>query len=467
MPDAFTLRWKLDQPYVHHEKSEDVHALVTIEPNPTVLAIAGGRTSLPAHLIVVVDVSDSMDYLIRYDPAATAVGETLTEGEQSQKVVSSVPSRREVACSVVEKLAARMSGDDLLTLVAFDEKAHVLAVGISPADAGDVRTALRQLAQVGGGGTSMGRGLEAVRGVLAAHADGQRTRKLVLLTDGEDPQPELARAEAQALGREHGVPIVALGTGECKVAFLTELARATLAGSFNHVRDEADAEHFFQQVLSGQKNVQATNVALRLWLSPQVQVRELYRTRPEILYVGDLTPDAANQVELRLEQMERGKAYEFLFRCTVPRRAVNQRFRIAKASLVYDLPGAGKRQETVESNIVVEYTDDAERARERSGDVCRVLARAEVQRQVLFLQQKIDAIGRGQATERDRALTANLLKALIQKFEEFGDRAMANQYRQLQEEFLRDGTISQELLNRSLAASSRIEHAVVAQEIDF
>src|SRR5207248_3325606 len=142
------------------------------------------------------------------------------------------------------------------------------------------------------------------------------TRKLILLTDGEDHEPDLARAEAQALGRDCGVPIVALGTGECKVAFLTKLTRSTLAGSFNHVRDEADAEQLFEQVLAGQKNVQATNVALRLWLSPEMQLRELYRTRPEILYVGTVAPDASNQVELRLEQMERGKAYEFLFRCT-------------------------------------------------------------------------------------------------------------------------------------------------------
>src|SRR5262249_50528692 len=234
-----------------------------------------------------------------------------------------------------------------------------------------------------------------------------------------------ARTEAEELGRNHGVPIVAFGTGECKVAFLTDLVKTTLGGAFNHIRSETDAEQFFHQVLAGQKNVQATNVALRLWLSPEMQVRELYRTRPEILYVGDLQPDASNQVELRLEQMEKGKAYEFLFRCTVPRRSANQRFRIAKATLVYDLPAVGRQRETLEANIVVEYTADEEKARERSGDVRRVLSRAEVQRQVLFLQAKMDALRQGGLSERDRVIVANLLKALIQKFEEFGDQAMA------------------------------------------
>jgi len=466
MPDAFTLRCRLDQPYILHDRSEDVYALVTIEPNPTILA-AADHTVLPAHLIVLVDVSGSMDYLMRHDPNAKAVGEIMTEGRKAQGVQSDVPSRREVACAVVQKLAERMGNEDRLTLVAFDEQAYPLATNLAPTAHEDLRLAVRRLATVGGGGTAVGRGLAAVRSQLAVSLDVQHTHKLILLTDGEDQQPELALEEAKALGSEHGVPIVAFGTGECKVAFLTNLAKTTLAGAFNHIQNETDAEQFFQQVLTGQKNVQATEVALRLWLSPEIQVRELYRTRPEILYVGDVVPDASNQVELRLEQMERGKAYEFLFRCTLPKRNTDQRFRIAKASLVYDLPAEARKEETVEGNIVVEYTGDEERARERSGDVRRVLARAEVQRQVLFLQGRIDSIRRGTATDRDRSQVAALLRSLITKFEEFGEKAMANQYRELQAEFLRLGTISQEMLNRSLAASSRVDTAATAQDIDF
>jgi len=466
MSDAFLLRWKLDRPFVEQNKAEDVYALILIEPNPAVLAVTS-QVALPAHLIVLVDVSGSMDFLVRHDPNATNVGEALTEGRASQKVVSNVPSRREMACTVVQKLAERLHADDLLTLVAFDEKAYVLAECVSPENLDAVWPAIQKLGEVGGGGTSMGHGIEAVRKLLASRPDPDRTRKLVLLTDGEDEKPSQAQSEAQALAREFNVPIVALGTGECKVAFLKDMAKTTLAGSFNHIRSEMDADQMFLQVLSGQKNIQATNVVLRLWLSPEMQVRELYRTRPEILYVGDVQPDANNQVELQLEQMERGKAYEFLFRCTVPRRSASQRFRIAKATLTFDLPALNKRQETIESNIVIEYTADAERARERSGDVRRVLARAEVQRQVLFIQSTADLLNRGQGTDRDKTLVANVLNKLIQKFEEFGDQAMANQYRQMQEELQTKGTISQEMLNRSLAASSRAEEVIVAQDVDF
>jgi hypothetical protein len=165
--------------------------------------------------------------------------------------------------------------------------------------------------------------------------------------------------------------------------------------------------------------------------------------------------------------MERGKAYEFLFRCTLPGRAANQRFRIAKATLTYDVPTMNRTGEKLETNIIVEYTADSARAAERSGDVRKVLARAEVQRQVLFLQGKIDLLKVGKGTQRDREIVAKLLEALIKKFEDFGDQATANTYRGMKDEFTAKGTISQEMLNRSLAASSRAEDMVMAQDIDF
>jgi len=465
MPDAFRIRWKLDRPFLEPGKPEDVHVLLTVEPDPA-LGFAG-QSKLPVHLLLLVDVSGSMDFLVRHDPNAQKIGEGVTEGKAAQRVMSNVPSRREMACTVVQKLAERLGPDDMISLVACDDKPHVLLQQISPMAAETVLAALRTLGSVGGGGTALGLGLAALRDILTSRDDGQRTRKLVLLTDGEDENPHQALLEAQTLGQEFSVPVAAFGTGECKVAFLTEVARSNLAGGFNHIRHEADAEQYFFQVLKGQKNIQATNVMLKLWLSPELHVRELYRTRPEILYVGNLEPDQNNQVSLRLEQMEHGKAYEFLFRCSLPARGANQRFRIAKASLHYDLPREGLLQQTVETNIVVEFSTDPARVQERSGDVRRVLSRAEVQRQVLFLQSKIDALQQGQGTDRDKAIVAKLLAALIQKFQDFGDQATANQYRGMQDEFMKKGTISQEMLNRSLAASSRAEELVVAQDIDF
>jgi von Willebrand factor type A domain len=466
MSEVFTMRWKLDRPYLEQNTASDVYVLLTIEPNASVLGSAPQAT-IPTHLILLVDVSESMDVLVRRDPNAQRVGSTSAEGKVAQRVVSDVPSRREMACDVVQRMVERLTGDDMVTLIAFDNQPYILAKAVSPDDMSAIGTAIQKLNTVGGGGTNMGLGFECVRDVLGSVNDSPRTRKLVLLTDGEDQSPEETLAAAKSVGWDFRLPIVAFGTGECKVAFLSDLAKTSLSGAFNHIRDETVAQQLFGQAVNNQKNIQATNVQLQLWLSPELQVRELYRSKPEILFVGDLEPDSNHQVTLRLEQMERGKAYEFLFRCTLPGRAANQRFRVAKASLTYDVPSMNKTAEKLETNIIVEYTADSARAAERSGDVRKVLARAEVQRQVLFLQGKIDLLKAGGGTSRDREIVAKLLEALIKKFEDFGDQATANSYRSMKDEFTARGTISQEMLNRSLAASSRAEEMVMAQDIDF
>ncbi len=115
--------------------------------------------------------------------------------------------------------------------------------------------------------------------------------------------------------------------------------------------------------------------------------------------------------------------------------AANQRFRLAKAILTYDLPAQGRKAETIEANIVVEYTRNAERGpRTQRGCPPGLGPRAEVQRQILFVQAKADLLNRHEGSDRDRVLVANVLHALIKKFDEWADRAMANQFRQMEEQ---------------------------------
>ncbi|RLS44499.1 MAG: hypothetical protein DWH84_04515, partial [Planctomycetota bacterium] len=239
----------------------------------------------------------------------------------------------------------------------------------------------------------------------------------------------------------------------------------TLGGAFDNLKNEREAEDCFDKVFTGQKNILATNVSLQLWLSPEIFVRELYRTKPEVLYVGDMQPDAGNTVSIPLEYMERGKVYEVLFRSTVPARDAG-RFRLAKATLTFDVPVLGVIGGRVEANIAIESTADEARTLMRTGDVRRVITQAETQRQLLFLQEKRDLLERGQATAKDKNVVAKLLDALVKKFEEQGDQANLNIYRQMRDDYVRQGTITQEMMNRSLAASSKVEGAIAVQEVD-
>jgi hypothetical protein len=168
MSEAFALRWKLDRPFLEANTPSDVYALLTIEPNTSVLGnvTPTPAATIPTHSILLVDVSESMDVLVRRDPNAQKVGSTSAEGRAAQRVVSDVPSRREMACDVVQKMVERLQGDDLLTLIAFDDAPYVLAQAVSPNDMDTVWNAIQKLSTVGGGGTAMGKAFDSVRDLL-------------------------------------------------------------------------------------------------------------------------------------------------------------------------------------------------------------------------------------------------------------------------------------------------------------
>ena len=466
MSEEFLLECKLDQPAVLSGRSANVYSLVTIKPNAAKLGAlleTSGGASLPAHLIVIVDVSGSMNTLIEPDPHARIVGSATVEGQAMTEVVASVPSRRMVAVNVVRRMVERMEPSDRLTLVAFDQDAYPLARGLPRGR--ELDDAVRQLVDVGGGGTCLGLAFNAVKKSLATVAGRSETRRIVLLTDGEDNDEDAALREATQLGAEFRLPIFAFGTGDSRADFLMRVSGTTLGGSFDNLRNEREAEDCFDKFVTGQKNILATNVSLQLWLSPEIFVRELYRTKPEVLFVGDMQPDTGNTVSIPLEYMERGKVYEVLFRSTVPARD-SGRFRLAKATLTFDVPALGVTGGQVEANIAIESTADEARTLMRTGDVRRVITQAETQRQLLFLQEKRDLLERGQATAKDKNVVAKLLDALVKKFEEQGDQANHNIYRQMRDDYVRQGTITQEMMNRSLAASSKVEGAIAVQEVD-
>jgi Ca-activated chloride channel family protein len=474
MAEEFLLEWKVDQPAVLADQPADLYVLTTIRPNPSRLGPLLELTpdkALPAHLIVLVDVSGSMQTIIRPDPQARVVGSGLSEGQSVSYVETSVPTRSAVAQGVVRRLVERMRPADRLTLVAFDHQAYTLAAGASASQKSDLQRAVGQLSESGGGGTAMGRGLQAVlRALGGLHDEG--TRRLVLLTDGEDQDPDLALEQAHIVGTQNHIPIYTFCTGgdEVRGDFLKQIAQGSGGSFFGAITSEKDADDPFTTLFAGQQNILATHVGLAFWLSPEIYAEELYRTSPDILYFGSMKPDVNNSlsVPIPIEYMEAGKAYEYLFRCKVPAREAGRRFRLARVTLTYEVPALGLTGGKAEANIVVEYTADTNQAQVRVGDVRRVIAQAEVQRQVLFLQQKIDAINNNSATAQDRTIVARLLAALVKKYEEFNDQANVNLYRGLQEDFQRKGIISQESLNRSLAASSKPqESGARPADIDF
>ena len=252
MAEEFLLECKLDQPAVLSGRSADVYSLITIKPNVArigALMESGEGASLPAHLIVVVDVSGSMHMLIEPDPNARTLGSSTIEGRSMSEVESSVPSRRMVAVNVVLRLVEQMGPSDRMTLIAFDDQAHPLARGLGRGR--ELDDAVRQLVDVGGGGTALGTAFSEVRKSLSRTGASAETQRIVLLTDGEDNEPDKAINEARQIAEEYHLPIFAFGTGDSRADFLMEVCKMTLGGAFDDIRNEREAEDSFQKFFTG------------------------------------------------------------------------------------------------------------------------------------------------------------------------------------------------------------------------
>jgi Ca-activated chloride channel family protein len=391
--------------------------------------------------------------LIRQDPQAKIVGRSLIEGHEATIVESKVPTRKQVMIQTSHRISQLLGDDDRMTLIAFDHTPTILASEVPSGPILDA--AIKELEQTGGGGTSMGRAMELCFQSLRDSLGKGMTQKLIVLTDGKDQEPEFATSQVRVLADQFKIPLHAFGTGECDVDFLIQLCQITRGGEFRNIEDENDANEFFSEAFDKQKKIIATNVTLNLWLSPEIKIQELYRTKPEILFMGKVSPDTQNQIEIPVQYLEKNKSYEFLFHCELPVRDQG-RFRLAKATLSYDIPMLQLQNQKIEANIVVEFTDDIEKAKVQIGDVRRVVSQAEVQRQLLFMQEKIRLIESGAASDKDKTIVAKLLEVLIARFQELGDQASANRYQDMKNEFLKTNKISVQTMNQSLAASSKV-----------
>ena len=467
--EEFLLTAKADQPNVLTTENEtELYGLFTIRPNASVLKglLEGTASALPTHIVLVLDVSGSMNTLIRDDPHAKRLGTTVVEGVRMTQVETSVPSRKRVVAEVARRIVKRLTPSDEISIVAFDHAAYELAARVRGSAPSAALDAIDRLEEEGGGGTQLKLGLERARRLIAATPQGY-TRKVVVLTDGEDQAAEEAIETAQTLVAEHAV-VDALGCGEYQHDFLFGVTKPT-GGQSHRISDEQEAERIFDQIFTGQKDILATGVELGLWVTPEVQVEEVYRTKPDILYLGEVTTGTDDIIRLPIENMVRGKVYEYLLKVRVPKRPPNSRVRIVKATLRYDVPALGVSRAEAAANLAVTYTEDTARANERDGEVRHVFNQAEVQRQLLFLSAKRKAIEDGTATEKDRRAVAKLIAKIIEKYQRMGDQVNVNLYETMRADYERSGKISQDMLNASLAASSRAEEGAVSKPemLDF
>lgn len=263
--------------------------------------------------------------------------------------------RLEYVSEAVQYLIDHLAPEDRAAVVAFADKAAVVVTADQLLrDKAQVKRALDDLDLLEiGGGTQMALGMAAALAEVEKQYSPNRLNRLLLLTDGQTYEErkclDLARQQRERISCS------TLGVGiEFNEKLLMEMAEASGA-NYHFISDPATIPGIFSRELEGLRNVALTNARIEVRLSAGVQVKEVFRSSPQIYPLKETTPDAERTLTIPLGDLESGVVNSALLVLVLPPRKPG-RVRIAQAQFCYDTPEARGQREEVEA--VVTYTLD-------------------------------------------------------------------------------------------------------------
>ncbi len=309
-------------------------------------AISGGRSGaagsrLPLNLGVVLDRSGSM-----YDER-----------------------RLEFVVEAVKFLVDNLAPDDKMAIVAFADKAQVLA----PSNAGHDKAALKRaiddidLLDIGGG-TKMALGMSAAIDEVKKNLAPDRLNRVLVLTDGQTYE-EMACVELVNQNRGP-LSFSAMGVGvEFNEKLLMRIAQDS-NGKYHFIGDAAEIPGIFDDELQGLRAVSARNGRIEVTLAQGVQIREAFRASPDIYALGSPLLTEDRKVAYSVGDLEATVPASVLLTLVLPPRKPGL-VRIGQSAFHYEEPGAGER--SIETEVTVEYTLDRALASKVNGRVMNLV----------------------------------------------------------------------------------------------
>ena len=336
--------------------------------------------SLPLNLALVLDHSGSM------------AGEKL---EQMKRA----------ACQLVD----RLTYNDWLSVIIFDEKAKAVVPAAPVAHPEAVTRVINVIEEQGGTHLSQGMalGLEQARAGLSP----ERVTRMVLLTDGQtwEDTRECEGLAAECARAGVGLTVVGLGKDEdWDPAFLSRLAERA-GGEWEYVDSPDKLAAVFQRAVSDIQATAVTNALLTLRLTPDVSARTAWRVKPLISKLSPQTV-AGHELQLHLGDIQHPRGQSVLAELILPPR-MSGTYRLLQADVVYDVPGEGRRsREKAQIDVTVPYMADPVKTAKINEQVIALLERVVAHR---LQTQALDeaAVGLNEnATVRLRAAATRLLE---------------------------------------------------------
>ena len=353
-------------------------------------------------------------------------------------------NKLDTAIESAKLIVDMISVSQRVSLVAFQSRVRVLIADAEASEAGKehIKQQIDEIRGMAGGSTNMTDGIkEGVSTLGRRKAD---AKVMILLSDGAADFPESAeRAALEATAAN--IQIFAVGIGAQYMADqllkLVIPSNGTLFGS----AELEKIKHTFEQLIGRIENFVATNASLEITFHEDVHAGLAYKASPEQAFIGNMQPDENRTVHLNVGNIERDKAYSFLFLATVPQGSSGD-LEVCQVRLRYDVPSAGVVGAILEEILLVSYTNDRRAAEELNGEVMEVFRRVSITQ---LAERFVEA-----SKACDAEQTAKYLKILIRRYDEIGDSMMKNHYEGLLQDLKDKGTITNDMLNASVVAST-------------
>jgi Ca-activated chloride channel family protein len=244
-----------------------------------------------------------------------------------------------------------MGPNDIVSIVAFDDKVEVVVPATKVTDKGAIKRAIERVRSDGGTGLFAGvsKGAKEVRKFL----DKSRVNRVILLSDGQANVGPSTPAELGQLGSSfarEGISVTTIGLGlGYNEDLMTQLAGYS-DGNHAFVENPQDLARIFAQEFRDVSSVVAQDVDVTIHLKLGIRpIRILGRE-------GEISNDV---VHLRMNQLYSEQEKFVILEVEIPAGKVGQNMNLAAVNVSY-LNMQSKNKDTMSRAVSVGFSDSAE-----------------------------------------------------------------------------------------------------------
>ncbi len=240
--------------------------------------------------------------------------------------------RLDMVIANVRHLLQKLQNKDLISIVAFSDRAEVVVQPTEAQSIHSIESALTLLEA--SGGTEILQGLKAGLKLIQSTGSADTLKQLILITDGHTYGDESACLALAEEARQEGIPINALGIGdEWNDTFLDRLA-ASSGGNAVYVRSPENLYNFIDDKFRSINVICARQVDLYYQLGEGIELTYAFRIQPDITPLEIKSP-------LPLGNLDYGKKTSLILELKVsPLAGRGTSLKIINGKILMDIPSS-------------------------------------------------------------------------------------------------------------------------------